>query len=145
MPNKLEKRDLSSELKQYIKEELFTKETLYQCVLEKDFYDKVISKLDDDFEKKSFQGQKSIDKYMKLGGFDQVFRMISKSANISSDNLQSDIEKYTNRRHLIVHCGDHDLNQTELTEKDITEKEASDCINLVKLIAGEIHKLSKGK
>jgi hypothetical protein len=138
-------RTLSKDLKTYIKEELFTKDTLYQVVLEQDFIDKVIEKFDVDFEKRSFQGQKSIDKYMKLAGIDQVFKSITKSANVSLDNLLGDLERFTNMRHQIVHCGDHDLNQTELTENKICEKDAKDCIKLVKLIALEIHKINQGK
>lgn len=138
-------RSLSKDLKHYIKDELFNKETLYNAVLESDFIEKVIEKFDVDFEKRSFQGQKSIDKYMKLAGIDQVFKEITRSANVSPDNLLSDLERFTNMRHLIVHCGDHDLNQTELTENNISEKDAKECINLVKLIASEIHKLSLKK
>lgn len=138
-------RSLSKDLKVYIKEELFTKDTLYQVVLEPDFIEKVIEKFDLDFEKRSFQGQKSIDKYMKLAGIDQVFKSITKSANVSLDNLLGDLERFTNMRHQIVHCGDHDLNQTELTENMISEKDAKDCIKLVKLIASEIHKINQGK
>lgn len=134
-------RTLSTDLKTYIKEELFTKESLHQVVLDNDFIDKVIDKFNIDFEKKSFQGQKSIEKHMKLAGIDQVFRTITKSANVSHDNLISNLEKFTNMRHQIVHCGDHDLNQTELTENEIYEKDATDCINLVRLIANEIHKI----
>ena len=142
---RLEERNLSSELKKYIKEELFDKDTLHQHVLDNNFFEKVSERFDEDFEKKSFQGQKSIDKYMKLAGFDQVFKMVARSADKNADNLQSDIEKFTKRRHLIVHCGDHDLNQTELTESKISVDEASECIKLVKLIACEIHKLSKDR
>ncbi|WP_295651372.1 HEPN domain-containing protein [uncultured Mucilaginibacter sp.] len=142
---RLDEKNLSADLKQYIKDELFTKDTLHQHVLESNFYEKVIEKFDDDFEKKSFQGQKSIDKYMKLAGFNSVFKMISRSADKSADNLLSDVERFTQRRHLIVHCGDHDLNQTQLTENRITIDDASNCIELVSLIAREIHKLSKEK
>ena len=141
----LNDKSLSPDLKKYIKEELFTKETLHQYVLEANFYEKVIEKFDEDFEKKSFQGQKSIDKYMKLAGVNQVFKLIANSADKSVDILLSSIENFTQRRHLIVHCGDHDLTQTTLTENKITEKDASDCIKLVSLIAGEIHKISKDK
>ena len=82
---------------------------------------------------------------MKLAGFNQVFKMISKSADKSIDNLQSDLDRFTSRRHLIVHCGDHDLNQTNLTENQISLTDASECIKLVKLIACEIHKISQTK
>lgn len=138
---KITTRTLSTELKKYIKDELFTKDSLHLVVLDSNFIDKVIEKFDSDFEKKSFQGQKSIDKYMKLAGIDQVFREITKRANVNSDNLVSDLERYTNMRHLIVHCGDHDLNRTELTENMICEQDATKCIELVKLIATEIHNI----
>lgn len=141
----LNEKNLSSDLKKYIKEELFTKDTLHQHVLEDNFYEKVIEKFDEDFEKRSFQGQKSIDKYMKLAGLNQVFKLISNSADKSVDKLHAAIENFTQRRHLIVHCGDHDLTQTTLTENTITEKDASDCISLVTLIANEIHKISTMK
>lgn len=141
----LNEKKLSTDLKKYIKEELFTKDTLHQHVLEDNFYEKVIEKFDEDFEKKSFQGQKSIDKYMKLAGLNQVFKLISNSADRSVDKLHAAIENFTQRRHLIVHCGDHDLTQTTLTENNITVKDASDCINLVTLIANEIHKISTSK
>jgi hypothetical protein len=138
-------KNLSSDLKRYIKEDLFTKDTLHQFVLENNFYEKVIEKFDEDFEKRSFQGQKSIDKYMKLAGVNQVFKLVANSADRSVDNLLSSIENFTQRRHLIVHCGDHDLTQTELTENKIAEKDASDCIKLVRLIVKEIHKISHSK
>jgi hypothetical protein len=141
----LSERNLSSDLKNYIKEELFNKDELHQVVLENNFYDKVIQKFDADFEKRSFQGQKSIDKFMKLAGMNQIFKQISISADKSIDNILSSIENFTQRRHLIVHCGDHDLTQTELTEIVIDQKAASDCIELVKLIAREIHKISQSK
>lgn len=141
----LNEKKLSADLKKYIKEELFTKETLHQHVLEDNFYEKVIEKFDEDFEKKSFQGQKSIDKYMKLAGLNQVFKLISNSADKSVDKLHAAIENFTQRRHLIVHCGDHDLTQTTLTEIIISEKDASDCIKLVSLIASEIHKIATSK
>ena len=141
----LHKKKLSYELKKYIKEELFNKDTLHQHVLEDNFYEKVIEKFDEDFEKRSFQGQKSIDKYMKLAGLNQVFKLISNSADKSADKLHAAIENFTQRRHLIVHCGDHDLTQTTLTENIISEKDASDCISLVTLIANEIHKISTTK
>jgi hypothetical protein len=142
---RINNRTLSPDLKTYIKEELFTKESLHHVVLDADFIDKVIDKFNIDFEKKSFQGQKSIEKHMKLAGIDQVFKTITKSANVSHDNLIGNLEKFTTMRHLIVHCGDHDLNQTKLTENKICENDATDCIELVKLIAVEIHKIYQTK
>lgn len=141
----LNEKMLSGDLKKYIKEELFNKDSLHQYVLEDNFYEKVLEKFDEDFEKKSFQGQKTIEKYMKLAGLNQVFKQISNSADKSVDKMLASIENFTQRRHLIVHCGDHDLTQTSLTENKITEKDASDCIDLVTLIANETHKIIKLK
>lgn len=141
----LESRNLSNNLKQYIKAELFTKEALHQHVLENNFYEKVVERFEEDFEKRSFQGQESINKFMKLAGFTEVFKQISKSADKSVDNLLSDLERFTQRRHNIVHCGDHDLNQTTPTENQINQSDASDCVKLVSLIANEIHKISQSK
>jgi hypothetical protein len=141
----LNEKNLSLELKKYIKEDLFTKDALHQVVLESNFYEKIIEKFDEDFEKKSFQGQKSIDKYMKIAGVDQVFKSVARSADKNIDILLGSVERFTQRRHEIVHCGDHDLSQTELTENKICEKDASDCIKLVTLIVNEIHKISKSK
>lgn len=142
---RLNNKSLSPELKKYIKDDLFTKDSLHQHYFENNFFDIIIQKFDEDFEKKSFQGQKSIEKYMALSGFNNIFKLVSKSADKSADNLLSDIERFTQRRHLIVHCGDHDLNQTDIKVNDISEKDATDCINLVSLIASEIHKLSQKK
>jgi hypothetical protein len=141
--NSLNEKKLPSDLKRYIKDELFSKDELHQVVLENSFYDKVIEKFDADFEKRSFQGQKSIDKFMKLAGYNQIFKQIADSADKSINNLLRSIEEYTTRRHLIVHCGDHDLNQTEITENSISKDYASNCLDLVKLIANEIHKISQ--
>lgn len=141
----LNDKNLSPELKKYIKEDLFTKDALHQVVLENNFYEKIIEKFDEDFEKKSFQGQKSIDKYMKIAGVDQVFKLVSRNADKNVDILLGSVETFTQRRHEIVHCGDHDLSQTELTENKICEKDACDCIKLVTLIVNEIHKISQSK
>jgi len=139
----LKEKKLGTDLKKYIKEELFSKDELYKVVLEENFYEKVIAKFDTDFEKRSFQGQKSIEKFMKLAGVSQVFKQISISADKSADKLYSSIESFTLRRHEIVHCGDHDLTQTELTENEVEYDDALECVELVKLIANEIHKLSQ--
>ncbi len=142
---RLSEKNLSPDLKRYIKEELFSKETLHLVVLENNFFDKVVERFEEDFEKKSFQGQKAIERYMKLAGFDQIFRQIADSADKSLNNLLASLESYTKRRHLIVHCGDHDLNQTKLTENQISEKHATECVELVQLIASHIHKLNQSK
>lgn len=137
--------DLTAELKDYIKEDLFGEKELLQYVLDHNFSEKVIEKFNQEFDKKSFQSQQSIDKYMKIAGFKEVFKQISSSADRNNDKLLKDLDKFTGRRHLIAHCGDHDLSQTETTEKEITFEDASNCVALVTFIANEIHKLNQKK
>lgn len=136
-------RNLNAGLKKYIKEELLDKETLFNIAFEPDFFDKIQKEFIKDFNKQSFQGQRNISSYMALAGYENIFREISKNANISPDNLQRDLEHFTSRRHQIVHRGDYDIDQTEATENKIDESEARNCIKLVETIAIHIHELSK--
>jgi len=93
------------------------------------------------FEEKSFQGVRNIDEAMKLIGYEDVFHMIALSASVNEDHLKRDLGRFTKRRHLIAHCGDFDLNQTPPKENDISDDEVKTCIEIVKRVADEIHKL----
>jgi hypothetical protein len=138
----LSNKSLPTKLKEYIKKVLFDKDTLHTIVFETTFYEKIEEEFSKDFQKQSFQGHRNIESYMAIAGYDDIFRQISKKADRSHDNLRSDIEKYTSRRHEIAHCGDHDLNQTKPTENKITKKYTQECIDLVDSIAKHIHKIS---
>lgn len=93
------------------------------------------------FEQKSFQGVKNIEEAMKLIGHENVFHIIACSASVNEDHLKRDLGRFTKRRHIIAHCGDYDLNQTPPKENDISDDEVGKCIETVKLMAAEIHKL----
>jgi len=139
----LKKQQLPQALKDYIKKDLFpNKETFHGIVFEPDFYKKIEDAFNKDFEKQSFQGQRNIAVYMKIAGYEDIFRKISRNADKSADNLQTNIEKYTQRRHDIVHCGDHDLGQVDITENKIDKQDAQKCIQLVEFIAEQIHQIS---
>lgn len=75
-------------------------------------------------------------------GYDNVFDIIARSAGINEQNLKRDISTFTQRRHTIAHCGDHDLSQTPPIENPISARDANKCIDTVVLIATEIDKLS---
>ena len=93
------------------------------------------------FEDQSFQGVKKIADSMKLIGHDGVFDSIARAAGINEENLKRDIGRHTKRRHIIAHCGDHDLTQNPPLQNTVTNTEAKNCIDLVELIAIEINKL----
>ncbi|MBC7936370.1 MAG: hypothetical protein H7Y86_13550 [Rhizobacter sp.] len=139
----LKRQQLPQALKDYIKKDLFpNKETFHSIVFEPDFYKKIEDAFNKDFEKQSFQGQRNIAVFLKIAGFEDIFRKISRNADKSPDILQSNIEKHTQRRHDIVHCGDHDLAQSDITENKITRAEAQNCIQLVGFVAEQIHQIS---
>lgn len=93
------------------------------------------------YEDKSFQGVENIIVAMKLLGIDDVFATIAKKAMVNEAILKRDLGIYTNRRHIIAHCGDYDLNQTPPVEKNILKKDVLSCIRTVELIAREINEL----
>lgn len=107
-----------------------------------DLKSKVESAFRAHFEDQSFQGVKKIAESMKLIGHDEVFDLIARSAGVNEENLKRDIGRHTKRRHIIAHCGDHDLTQNPPVENTISNTDAKACIELVELIATEINKLS---
>jgi len=93
------------------------------------------------FEERSFQGVKNIEDAMRLIGHDNVFHTIACSASVNEDHLKRDLSRFTKRRHLIAHCGDYDLNQNPPQENDISDEDVRRCVETVKLMALEIHRL----
>ncbi|MDR3596519.1 HEPN domain-containing protein [Clostridium sp.] len=118
---------------------------LLEAARKNDLLDRVEKCFQADFEKKSFQGTKNIDEYMKIIGFNNIFNDISVKANINEETLKGDLDKYTNRRHMIAHKGDYDLAKLPPTENGITKSEVDDCIKVVSKIAKHIHDLENEK
>ncbi len=122
-----------------------TSELLIEAARKNDLLDRVEKSFTADFDKKSFQGTKNIDEFMKMIGFKNIFHDISVKANINEETLKNDLDKYTVRRHMIVHKGDYDLAKMPPTENKITKKEVEECIKVVSNIAKYIHYLEKEK
>ena len=141
----LRNRDnIPSALTEYIKR-LFNKDEFYKIALRPDFNDELENRFERNLEKRSFQGQENISFFMKIVGYDDIFKEISNKADVSPDNLRKNIEMYTQRRHIIAHRGDYDLSQTKPTENPIKKRYTKQCIELVEFIAVQIHNLSKEK
>lgn len=131
---------LTDKIKIFIKPE-----SLIEAARKNDLSDRVEKRFQADFENKSFQGTKNINENMKLIGFKDIFKDISTRANKNERTLKDKLDKYTLRRHMIVHKGDYDLAKAPPQEIKISKKEANECKNLVVEIAKHIHELEKSK
>jgi hypothetical protein len=99
----------------------------------------------EDFGTKSFQGEWKIKKFMELIGYQNIFKQVSDKADISESNLLKKLEKYTQRRHVIAHSGDYDLNNTTQAENNITKMFAQDCVNIVNQFAKNVNEICQIK
>jgi hypothetical protein len=117
-------------------------DVLLEAARKDDLLDRVEKAFQSDFERKSFQGTKNIEDYMKMAGFDNIFHAVAMNAGINEDTLRSNIDRFTNRRHTIAHKGDYNLKEQPPRENVITKKDAQECIKIVTIVAKEIHKLS---
>jgi len=106
-----------------------------------DLSSRVERALKDKFEESSFQGVSRITQALKLIGIDDVFKDVARSASMNEQKLKEGLGRFTNRRHIIVHCGDYNLTETPPCENTIKMKDARDCIALVRKIASEIEKV----
>ena len=131
---------LTDKIKEYIKSE-----ALIESARKNDLLDRVEKIFQSEFNNKSFQGKNNIIENMKLIGFENIFKDIAHKANINEDILIKKLDKYTQRRHMIVHKGDYDLAVVPPKENMISKKEANQCKNLVLEIAKHIHELEKSK
>jgi hypothetical protein len=69
-------------LKDYIKKDLFpNKDTFHSIIFESGFVKKIEEAFNKNFEKQSFQGQHNIAVYMKIAGFEDIFRKISRNSD----------------------------------------------------------------
>jgi len=133
-------RPISPTLNDRIKKFLST-DDLLEAARKDDLLDRVEKALRDDFEKRSFQGVKSITEALKILGHDDIFHMVARSARVNEDDLREKLERYTQRRHDVAHQGDYDISQNPPLENQITKKEAEDCIAFVEMIAINIDKV----
>jgi hypothetical protein len=134
------KYQVTDRLRQLVKDYL-GHDGLFDGARQGDLISRIDKALRDRFEEKSFQGVKNIADALQLIGHNDVFHAIAISASVNEDNLKSDLGKFTKRRHLIAHCGDHDLSQTPPVENTIAESDATRCIEVAELVVNEINKL----
>lgn len=106
-----------------------------------DLSSRIDKALRDRFDDQSFQGIKKITDALRLLGHEDVFATIAVAASVNEKTLKSDLGRFTNRRHIIAHCGDYDLSQAPPVENRILKKDVLACIKTVELVAREISKL----
>jgi hypothetical protein len=127
---------LNSRIKSYLKDD-----DLLEAARKDDLLDRVEKALRSDFEKRSFQGPKSITEALELLGHRDIFHDVARSAGVNEDELREQLESFTQRRHDIAHTGDYDISQNPPLENPITKKEAEECIRIVELVAINIDKV----
>lgn len=129
---------LAGDIKKFLKED-----GLLEAARKDDLLSRVDKAFRNDFERKSFQGVKNITECLQLVGIEDVFHEIAVRESLNEDNLKQDLDRFTKRRHVIAHHGDHDLSQNPPVENTIRKKDAEDCIKLITKIAQSIHDASK--
>lgn len=127
---------LSTHIKKFLKED-----GLLDAARNDDLLDRVERSFRVDANRKSFQGTKNISEYMLLVGIADVFHDVAIKAAVNEETLKKDLDRFTTRRHVIAHQGDHDLTQNPPKENAITKHDAEECIQLVKTVAEAIDKL----
>jgi len=123
-------KELPAKLSDYLKG-LLNQDKLLNAARKYNLQDVVDKHIKEDFGTKSFQGEWRIKTYMELVGYQNIFKQVSEKADISETNLMKNLELFTQRRHVIAHSGDYDLNSTLQVENAIKKVYAQDCIDLV--------------
>lgn len=137
-------KPINADLKKYVKN-LMNQDKLLKAAREYNILDKVEEAVKDDFETKSFQGEWKITQYLKMVGYKDIFSEVAIKADINEKNLKRKLNIFTNRRHVIAHSGDYDLNQTPHKENEIDKKYAVECIKVVRQFASIIHEIIEKK
>jgi hypothetical protein len=122
---------ITDPLCQYIKS-IMTHDGLLESAISDTFFEEIDRQISDDFQKKSFQGERKITHYMELAGYKNIFGLVAKKNNSNEHNLKEGIEKFTKRRHTIAHGGDYDINQIPYKELTINKDFAKECLKIVK-------------
>lgn len=137
-------KELPDKLSVYLKN-LLNQDKLLLAARKYNLHEVVDKHIKEDFGTKSFQGEWKIKTFMELVGYQNIFKQVSEKADISETNLMKKLETYTQRRHVIAHSGDYDLNNTEQKENDITKMFAQDCVNLVSKFTKYVNEIYQKK
>jgi len=127
---------LNTRIKSYLKDD-----DLLEAARKDDLLDRVERALRADFEKRSFQGTKSITEAFELLGHKDIFHEVARSAGVNEEDLRERLDGFTQRRHDIAHRGDYDISQNPPLEYAVTKKDAEDCIKIVETVAIHIDKV----
>jgi hypothetical protein len=127
-------------LKKWLKDHL-DQDKLLDAAREGDLSSCVGEALKNELESSSFQGIKKIEAAMNLIGIADIFKDVAKSGSMNEQELKNDLGRFTQRRHVIAHCGDYDLTQTPPIENPIKMQDVRDCTKLITKIAEEIEKV----
>lgn len=133
-------KDLLDKLSTYLKG-LLNQDKLLNAARRYNLHEVVDKHIKEDFGTKSFHGEWKIKTYMEMIGYNNIFKQVSDKADISETNLMKKLELYTQRRHVIAHNGDYDLNSTMQTENNITKKFAQDCVVIVNKFAKHVNEI----
>jgi hypothetical protein len=136
--------DLPEKLATYLKN-LLNQDKLLNAARKYNLHEVVDKHIKDDFGTKSFQGEWKIKSFMELIGYQNIFKQVSEKADISETNLMKKLEVYTQRRHVIAHSGDYDLNNTTQSENEITKRFAQECVDLVNKFAKHVNEICQKK
>ena len=127
---------LVAHIKKFMKED-----DLLDAARKDDLIERVEKAFRKDFERRSFQGTKNIDEYLRIAGYNDIFHDVAVKARLNEETLKDALDRFTLRRHAIAHRGDYDLTMNPPAERVITKKAAQDCIKLVCSIAKHMHAL----
>jgi hypothetical protein len=122
--------------------DLVKDEQILDAARKDELLSRLIRAFSQSFETKSFQGVKNISQCLQLAGYEDIFHQVAIAASMNEDKLKEDIGRFTKRRHVIAHQGDHDLTQNPPLLNPIRKKDAEECIRLVTTIAKVINSLS---
>ncbi len=125
---------LKDQIRKFIKDD-----ELFEAARKDDLHVRVEKAFRNDLEKRSYQGPAGIEEALKLVGYPGILHQVAMNSRSNEDQLRTDLERHTKRRHSIAHRGDYDMEQNPPVEKPIKKKDAEDCIKMVKLIAHHIH------
>jgi len=129
-----EENPLNEKLTEYIKK-LLNQDKLLEAARNYDLHERVEEAVKANFETKSFQGEWKISSYLGMVGYKNIISDVSIKADINERNLREKLSIFTDRRHIIAHSGDYDLNQNPHIEMKIDKEYANECIEIVKLFA----------
>jgi hypothetical protein len=127
---------LSERIKTFLKED-----GLLEAARKDDLLERVDKAFKKDFERRTFQGVEAIAAGLQWVGYDDIFKTVASDAGKNEDQLKSELEKFTQRRHGIAHRGDYDFSVNPPKELTVTKSDAASCIALVSLIAKHINKV----